>query len=119
MDIEALIFICVAVASLGYSAYRSNRDRTRIKERANREYQDEHEPTRDELESRLGEMELMYEGFEESYWFQMGVLLSFGSYLYWNLWYISAGIGVGIVWIGYKFLAVRPFTTGTPDRDVD
>lgn len=119
MDVEALIFICVAVASLGYSAYRTKRERTRIKERANREYQDEHEPTRDEIESRLLEAELMYEDLEENYWLQMGLLLSIGSYLYWNLWYISAGIGVGIVWIGYKFLSVRPFTTGTPGRDVD
>ena len=91
--------------------------RRKIKERATRE--SKIGLTRDELENRLGESELMYEELEKSYWLHIGILVGVCVQLYLHNWYISVISSVVAIILGYKYLTIRPFTSGTPDIDTD
>ena len=111
---EALL-ILIIIISLAYLTRKVKQQRGRIKERVNREFNQGIELSTDELENRLGELELMYENLEETYWAHIGVLVGISTYLYWHVWYVSIAIGVGLILIGCKFLSIRPFITGVAD----
>lgn len=112
IDSILILFFLIALAN---TANNSRLHRKRIKESANREYNEEIELSLDELESRLNQSELMYEDLEQTYWVHVSTLIGICSYLYWHSWYISIAIGVGLIFLGVKYLAIRPFTTGVPD----
>ena len=116
MDFIGEIFICIIVVYLMVRQARHViKIKKDIKRRANREFESDCQPTIEELESRLGESEVMYENLESSYWAHISVLVGIVSYLYWYVWYISLPIAVLLWVVGVKFLSVKPFTASVPD----
>ena len=113
---ESGLFILVVIILIFSSARKTTQQRAKIKERINREYDQEIELSTDELESRLSEAELMYEGLEESYWEHVGLLVAIATYFYWHVWYLSLTVGISLIFVGYKYLSLKPFTTNMPDR---
>jgi hypothetical protein len=59
----------------------------------------------------------MYEDLEKDYYMTLGMLIGLLTYEYWHVWYISFAIFVAFVFMGWKYLAICPFTTGMPDYD--
>jgi hypothetical protein len=116
ITLESGLFILAVIIALLHHARKTAIQRNKIKERINREYDQEIELSTDELKSRLGESELMYEDLEQSFWVHVGVLIAVATYFYWHFWYISLVIGPSIIFVGYKYLSLRPFTTGIADR---
>ncbi len=108
---EEVLFALFALALIFMDVYKSKKYRDTIRERAQREYEEAIELTVEELESRLGESELLYEDFEQTHWMTVGLLLGICSYIYWHVWYLSVAISVSVVFIGWKYIAIRPFTT--------
>lgn len=109
---EYALFVLLIIIAVIYDARKVKQHRDRIKERVAREFSQEIELSVDELQSRLGESELMYENLEETHWVHVGLLVGTATYFYWHNWYISIAMGVSLIFIGYKFLCFRPFTTG-------
>lgn len=116
ITLEAGAYILLVIVALIISARNTATKRAKIKEQVNREYDEEVELTRDELESRLGEAEILYEDLEQTYWVHVGVLIGIATYFYGHIWYLSVAIGVGVIIVGYKFLSLKPFSTAMPDR---
>ncbi|MBU1369062.1 MAG: hypothetical protein KKE62_18825 [Proteobacteria bacterium] len=112
---EGLIIIAVIIVGIYCNVRFTAKQRSLIKKRSNWEYEKEIELTKDELESRLGEAEIMYEDLEEQYWTDVALLVGIMSYLYWHIWYISLLITLIIGFTGIKYLTIRPFKTGIPD----
>lgn len=115
MGITEILIIAWLVIALPISIYKTAKIRRANKERVNREFHSEVELTAEEHQSRIGEIELMYEDLEETYWAHIGALCAIIAHLYWHNWYATVLMGVSIIFIGYKFLTIRPFTTGIPD----
>lgn len=116
ITLESGLFILVVIIAIVFSARKTAQQRAKIKERVNREYDQEIKFSTDELESRLGESELMYEDLEQTYWVHVGALVAIATYFYWHVWYLSTAVGIGLIFVGYKYLSLRPFTTGVADR---
>ena len=110
------VFIVFFVTSIIYQGRRCSKIRAEIKARANKEYDEEIDLTKAELESRLGEAELMYEELEETHWTHIALWAGFASYFYWQNWYISLGIFVFLFFVGDKYLSIKPFKSNIPDR---
>jgi len=110
------LYIILVIITLLLHARKIAIQRNKIKERTNREYDQEIELSTDELESRLGESELMYEDLEQTYWMHVGILIAIATYFYWHFWYISLVVGPTIIFVGYKYLSLKPFTTNLNDR---
>jgi len=117
ISFEYALFILLIIILFIFDIRKVKHHRDEIKERVNREFDQEIVLSVDELESRLGESEIMYENLEETYWVHVGLLVGMATYLHWYNWYVSIAIGVGVIFIGYKFLCIRPFKTGVPDID--
>lgn len=115
-EIEGIVLLLIVAWALISSAKNTAKQRARIKERANHEYDGETEISADELESRLDDAEIMYEDLEQTYWVHVSVLIGLCTYFYWHIWYVSLGLGMGLAYIGCKFLSVKPFSTAVPDR---
>ena len=116
ITVESGLFILVVIILILFSARKTAQQRAKVKERVNREYDQEIELSTEELESRLGEAELMYEDLEKTYWGSVGVLVAIATYSYWHTWYISLTIGISLIVVGRKYLSLKPFTTNMPDR---
>ena len=116
ITLESGLIILVGIIAIVFSARKNAKHRAIIKERANRDYEQENELSQDELETRLSESELMYEHLEETHWLSVGLLVGIATYFYWHIWYVSVAIGIGLIIIGSKYLSLHPFTTGVPDR---
>jgi hypothetical protein len=115
ITLEDWILIILVVVALIYSARKTAVQKSIIKKRANHEINKKIDLTQEEFEIRLGKAELMYENLEQSYWAHVGLLVGIISYLYWHVWYLSLVIGVTLMFIGYKFLSFKPFTSGVAD----
>ena len=115
-SVDGFIFIIIVLVSLIYSARSASKIKAKLKARANKEYDSEAELTNDELKSRLGEAEVMYEELEQTYWVHIGVLVGIVSYFYWHVWYLSISISVMLIFVGDKYLSIKPFKSGVPDR---
>jgi hypothetical protein len=57
----------------------------------------------------------MHEGLEQTYWAHIGAISAIIAHLYWHQWYVSVLVGMSIVFVGWKFFAIRPFSNGIPD----
>ena len=114
--LSEILFFIFTVVLTAFNIKKSKNRRKTIRDRVQREFDEEVELSSEELESRLGESELMYEDLEQTHWVTVGILLSFCSYLYWHVWYVSIAIGVCVVFVGWKYIAIRPFTTGIVDH---
>jgi len=65
-EIEGIIFFLVVVWAIFSAAKNTAKQRAAIKARTNQEYDQETELTSDELQSRLGDSEIMYENLEQT-----------------------------------------------------
>ena len=115
MGITEIIIIAWFVVALPISIYKVSKIKRANREKVNREFHSEVELTADEYQSRFSEIEFMYEDLEQIYWAHIGVLSAIIAHLYWHKWYVSILVGMSIVFIGLKFLAIRPFLNGIPD----
>ena len=113
--ISDVLFVIIMLVAFVYFARKTRKTRSEIKERANKDYDSEEELPNDELESRLGEAILMYEELEERYWAHIGFLAGLASYYYWDVWYLSFGIGILLMLVGHQYLSIRPFRSGIRD----
>jgi hypothetical protein len=116
MGITEIIIITFFFVMLVKSIYSSSKIKRINKERVNRDYNSDVDLSAEEYETRIGESELMYEDLEGDYWFAAAGLSSIIAHLYWHNWYITLLIGVSIWVVGWKFLAIRPFTNSIPDN---
>lgn len=115
-SIEGILFILVAILVVALSIRKTGKIRDQIKERVNREYNQEVELSTDELEQRLGESEIMYEKLEQTYWTHVGLLVGISTHLYWHVWYLSVAVALCLIFVGTKYISIKPFSTGVPDR---
>lgn len=111
-----VLVVLVVLGAMFFDFMKTKKHRNRIKERDKKEFEGKIELSADELESRLGESELLYEDLEQTYWVQAGLLLGICSYLYWHVWYVSIISGVGVAFVGWKYIALRPFSNGANDH---
>jgi len=114
MDYVGIVVALLIVIQIFFSARKVSKQRLQIKEQANKDFDKGVEV--DVLESRLGDAELMYEDLEETYWVHISALIVISTYFYWHLWYVSIAIGAALLFIGVKYLSLKPFSTATPDR---
>lgn len=115
-SISGVLFLVLSALILIHSGRRNAKIRTEIKARTNKEFDDEIELTNDDLKARLSEVELMYEELEQTYWEHIGALVGIASYFYWQNWYISFGVAILLIFVGGKYLSIKPFKSGIPDR---
>jgi hypothetical protein len=113
---EGVFFVSIILIMLFISAKNSSKVRARIKAQANADYDNEIELSTEELESRLGEANLIYEELEQTYWLHISIAIGIASYFYWHVWYLSLGIGLALVFIGDTYLSIKPFKSGMHDR---
>ena len=113
--VEGIAFLVFIVILFVYDVRKISQRRLQIKVRANKEFDEETELTIEELESRIGEAELMYEDLEQTYWMHVSAFIGISTYFYWHLWYASVAIAAATAFIGYKYLSVKPFTTSIPE----
>ncbi len=117
MGIKEIVIITLVIVILIRTIYSSSKIKRINKKRANREYSSGVDLSAEEYKTRLGEIELMYEDLEGDYWFVGAAASSIIAHLYWHNWYITVLIGVSIWVVGWKFLAIRPFTNGIADNN--
>jgi hypothetical protein len=115
-SIGGVLFVIIIFITLFHSARRISKIRSKIKAGANKECDAEIELTNDELEIRLGEADLMYEELEQTYWAHTSALIGIASYFYWHNGYLSLGASVLLALLGDKYLSIKPFKSGIPDR---
>jgi hypothetical protein len=111
---EGVLLIIIILFSIIFSGINASKVRAKIKARAIHEYKIENELTQDELESRLLEAEIMYEDLEQTYWVHVGVLIGVALYFCWHIWYLSIAISVLIIFVGDKYLSIKPFKSSSP-----
>lgn len=117
MDLTDIVITTWIMVALVKSIKNTSKIKRINKERVNREYNSTSDLSVEEYQTRIGETVLMYEDLEGDYWFVGAGLFSIIAHLYWHNWYITVLIGVSIWVVGWKFLAIRPFTNGIPDND--
>ena len=109
---EELTLLLIVLGAFVWQAKIVHQQRSKIKERANEEFEKDIDPTIDELQSRLGESELQYESLEDTYWLHIGMFSGVASHLYWHHWYISIPIAISIWVVGGNYLTLKPFASG-------
>ena len=108
--VVSFIFVCFV-----YQAKTVAKHRRKLRDRANENFRSEIELSTDELESRVFEVELMYEELEGTYWAHVSALAGALSYLYWDIWYLSLIVFILLWFIGERFLTLKPFKMGITD----
>jgi hypothetical protein len=116
LSLMELLFIAAIFVALLMEARKMATRRGKLKQRSNQEFDQEIEISRDELELRLGESELMYEDLESTYWMHVSALVAISTHLYWHNWYLSLAMFAALAIIGVTFLSLKPFTTSIHDR---
>ena len=116
LSLEGLLFIAAIVVGLLMQVRDTAARRGMLKQRTNQEFSEEIEISRDELETRLGHSELMYEELEKTYWMHVSALAAISTHLYWHNWYVSLAMFAALAIIGVTFLSLKPFTTSIHDR---
>jgi len=54
-----------------------------------------------------------YETLEKSFWVTVSFLLAVIAHLLYNDWFLTIGILIGVFFLGWRFLAKRPFTNNS------
>ncbi|RHW76805.1 hypothetical protein [Colwellia sp. RSH04] len=113
--IADVLLVLIILVTFLYFARKARKTRSEIKKCANQDYESEEELSNDELDRRLCEAKLMYEELEERYWGHIGFLAGLASYYYWDIWYLSFGIGILLMLVGHQYLSIKPFRSGIRD----
>jgi len=59
------------------------------------------------------ELKREYETLEKSFWVTVSFLLAVIAHLLYNDWFLTIGILIGVFFLGWRFLAKRPFTNNS------
>ncbi len=59
------------------------------------------------------ELKREYETLEKSFWVTVSFLLAIIAHLLYNDWFLTIGILIGVFFLGWRFLAKRPFTNNS------
>ena len=51
-----------------------------------------------------------YETLEKSFWVTVSFLLAVVAHLLYKDWYLTVGVLIGVFFLGWRFLAKRPYT---------
>jgi hypothetical protein len=54
-----------------------------------------------------------YETLEKSFWVTVSFLLAVIAHLLYHDWFLTIGILIGVFFLGWRFLAKRPFTNNS------
>ena len=64
----------------------------------------------DEAKKIIITLKKEYETLEKSFWVTVSFLLAVVAYLMYKDWYLAIGVLIGVFFLGWRFLAKRPFT---------
>ena len=64
----------------------------------------------DESNRVISTLKREYETLEKSFWVTVSFLLAVVAHLMYKDWYLTAGVFVGVFFLGWRFLAKRPYS---------
>ncbi|MCH2058125.1 MAG: hypothetical protein MK214_16225 [Thalassotalea sp.] len=108
------ILIGLLLLSLIYSSIKTSKAKTRIKEQSIRNSSSERNLEKEELEDQFTELALMYEDLEQTYWVHIATLVGIISFFWLNIWYLSLGVSLLVIFLGDRYLSLKPFKLSTP-----
>ncbi len=67
----------------------------------------------EEHNKKVIELKSEYETLEKSFWVTVSFLLAVIAHLLYQDWFLTIGVLLGVFFLGWKFLAKRPFTNNS------
>ena len=64
-------------------------------------------------EDKISELELKYENLESIAWIVFSVLVAVLAHQEWSNWIVTISLAAGVYFVGWKYIAERPFTKGS------
>ena len=71
----------------------------------------------EEHNKKINALKSEYETLEKTFWVTTSFLLAVIAHLLYQDWYLSIGVLLGVFFLGWKFLAERPFTNNTHPKN--